>query len=218
MIFEEDSDDIFDDSHEPFLKRRSVKWITSAPLRRHDFDPMLIPIIYSHGTVIDANPYSSFINRSIYDIYVKDGKLHTIFNITKTEDISAYDFNQFISLLFEIKNTLENDIGLVSDDNDLVIKTSVNSPGPVELITGATSAFIALSSLSLFLSGAHVKFSYNVFNLFSGDIKIDSPGLIEKVRDFYNSIQTNNRKTKELESKIRKSENNLKIRNKKKKG
>lgn len=210
-------DAIFEDTEICFLKRRNVEWITSAPFERSELDPLLIPIIYSYGTIVNANPYSSFINRTIYDLYYRNGELHSVFNITKTDNIPAYEFNDFINNIFTALDTYSEISGFEVDKKELSIKASINSPGPVEIITAATSVFIFLSGLSLFLNGADVKFSFNIFNIASGDININSPGLIDLLKKL-NKVSTKNKiKLEESQQKLKQSKEALKIQKKKKK-
>ncbi len=198
-----------------YLKRRNVAWINDAPLERSSLDPLLKPIIYTYGTIVNANPYSAFINRSIYDLYYRNGELHSIYNITKSDNISIYDFYEFINNIFYFLDCYSEISGFEVNKSELSIKASINSPGPVEIITGATSAFIALSALSIFLNGAHVKFSFNIFNIASGQININSPGLIDKITKLMNASTDNNIKLTQSEEKLLDSKNKLKIKKKK---
>ena len=210
-------DAIFEDTEICFLKRRNVTWITSAPFERSELDPLLIPIIYSYGTIVNANPYSSFINRTIYDLYYRNGELHSIFNITKTDNIPAYEFNNFINNIFTALDAYSEISGFEVDKKELSIKASINSPGPVEIITAATSVFIFLSALSLFLNGANVKFSFNIFNIASGDINIKSPGLIDRIKKLNKASTDNEIKLEESQQKLNQSKEALKIKKEKKK-
>lgn len=184
-------DAMFGESEVSFLKRRNVEWITSAPFERSEIDPLLIPIIYSYGTIVDANPYSTFINRTLYDLYYYKGQLHSVFNITRSSNIPAFEFNNFISNIFDAMDEYSEISGFEVDKKELYIKAAFNSPGPVEIITMATAAFTFLCGLSLFLNGANVNLSYNIFNVATGEIKIDSPGLIEKLQKL-SKTTTNN--------------------------
>lgn len=210
-------DAIFEDTEICFLKRRNVTWITSAPFERSELDPLLIPIIYSYGTIVNANPYSSFINRTIYDLYYRNGELHSIFNITKTDNIPAYEFNNFINNIFTALDAYSEISGFEVDKKELSIKASINSPGPVEIITATTSVFIFLSALSLFLNGANVKFSFNIFNIASGDINIKSPGLIDRIKKLNKASTDNEIKLEESQQKLNQSKEALKIKKEKKK-
>ena len=205
----------FDGNEITYLKRRDVKWITPVPLDRSSLDPLLIPIIYSYGTIINANPYSTFINRSIYDLYYHNGELHSIYNITKSNNIPIYDFYEFINNIFDLIDCYSEVSGFEVDKNELSIKASINSPGPVEIITCASSAFIVLAALSLFLNGANVNFSFNIFNITSGEIKINSPGLLDKIKKLKSASVDNNVKLAESEKKLLDSKNKLEIKRKK---
>lgn len=208
---QEKFDAIFDGLEICFLKRRDVNWITAAPFDRSELDPLLIPIIYSYGTIIDANPYSTFINRTIYDLYYQRGELHSIFNITKKDNIPIYEFNNFINNIFNAIDVYSEISGFEVNKKELSIKASINSPGPVEIITAATSAFIFLSGLSLFLNGAKVKLSYNIFNIASGEININSPGLMDRIKKLNASSVDNDIKLAESQDKLRRSKDELKI-------
>lgn len=197
-----------------FLKRRNVRWITSKPLRRFELDPMLIPIIYSYGTIVDANPYSQFINRSIYNMYYKNGELHAIFHMTRSEDISAYYFNKFIGSIFETQKLCSSITDTDYAPDDFIIKASFNSAGPVEMITAAISAMLVLSSIALFINGADMKFKYNIFGLFKGEFKVVSSGLLDKIKDF-NTIEAQHNKTLDkINDDLLKAKKNLEIRGK----
>lgn len=214
---EEKFDALFDGYEINFLKRRNVEWITSSPFDRSELDPLLIPIIYSYGTIVNANPYSAFINRTIYDLYYRDGELHSIFNITKKDNIPVYEFNDFMNNIFDAMDVYSEISGFEVDKKELSIKASINSPGPVEIITAATSAFIFLSGLSLFLNGAKVKLTYNIFNIASGEININSPGLIDRIKKLNTSSTDNEIKLAESQQKLNLSKENLKIKKKDKK-
>ena len=204
-------DALYGEYEAEFLKRRDVEWLTSSPFSRSEIDPMLIPIIYSYGTIVDANPYSAFINRTIYNLYYHNGELHSIFNISKKQNIPVYEFYQFIDNIFSAIDDYNEISGFEIDKKELAIRASLNSPGPVEIITAATAAFIFLSGLSLFLNGAKVNLTYNIFNIASGEIDVNSPGLLDKIQKICNASTNNKVKLKETQDKLSKSKKNLEI-------
>lgn len=210
-------DAAFDGIEISFLKRRDVDWIVQTPFVRNELDPMLIPIIYSYGTIIDANPYSGFINRTIYDIYYRNGELHSIFNIGKRKDILAYDFYEFINNIFTSMDVYSEISSFKTDKRDLSIKASINSPGPVEIITCASSLFIFLAAVSLFLNGADVNFKFDIFKIASGEVKIQSDGLLDKINKLRNPSKDSIDKISSIESNLNDSKEKLKITKKKKK-
>ena len=214
---QDEIDTMFDGYEVDFLKRRNVTWITDSPFERCELDPLLVPIIYSYGTIVNANPYSTFINRTIYDLYYQNGELHSIFNITKKDNIPVIEFCEFINSVFDAMDTYSEISGFEVDKKEFSIKASINSPGPVEIITTATSAFIFLAGLSLFLNGAKVKLSYNIFNIASGEININSPGLLERIQKLNKATTDNTIKLSESQTKIENSKEKLEIKKKRKK-
>ena len=60
---------------------------------------------------------------------------------------------------------------LIINKQALSIKASINSPGPVEILTDSTALFIFLSALSVFINGAKVNLRYNIFGKLTGEIR-----------------------------------------------
>lgn len=211
-ITDEDKMDMaFDDSEIDFLKRRDVEWITPSPLRRHQIDPLIIPIIYSHGAVVSANNYSNYINRTLFPNYYRNGEFHSTLRINKKDNVSAYEFNKFLACYFELADILTDITGETINKDDLKFKASFNSPGPVEFITHAASFFIILSSISLFINGAHVNLELKLSKLFDFKIDIKSDGLLKKLADIKKTSNEHDEKMKEIESKINDSKDELEI-------
>lgn len=71
-----------------------------------------------------------------------------------------------------------------------------------------------MTSLSLFINGAKVKFSFDIFNVIKGNVDIDSPGLIDKIKDFQKISTENEIKLQKTEAKIEESRKKLKIKKK----
>lgn len=210
-------DSMFDGDEITFRKRHNVSWIADRPFDRYELDPMLIPIIYSYGTIVCANPYSDFINRTLYSCYLQDNQLHAIFDVSRQDNVPVYDFYNFIDTIFESIDIYNQLYDTPIDKKDFSIKASINSPGPVEIITCATSAFIVLSSIALFINGAKVKFSFDIFNIVKGEVDIDSPGLIDKLNQHSKIANDNQVKITEVEAKLNESKKKLKLEKKKNK-
>lgn len=174
-------DSLFDDTEVTYFKRRTVEWIAERPFERYELDPMLIPIIYSYGTIVNANPYSGFINRTLYNCYIQGNEMHAIFDVTKTDNIPVIYLYDFMDSIFDSVKLYGEIYDCPVKKEDLSIKAAINSPGPIEIITAATSLFIILSSLALFINGAKIKFSFDICKMAKGDIDIDTPGLMDKI-------------------------------------
>lgn len=87
----------------------------------------------------------------------------------------------------------------------------------MEIITAATSAFIFLSAVALFINGAKVDFKYNIFNIVSGEVHIKSPGLIDKIQKLNSASTTDQIKLQEAQQAFIESKENLQIKKKKNK-
>lgn len=106
--------------------------------------------------------------------------------------------------------------GFEVDESELSIKATINSPGPVEIITASTSVFICLSAITLFLNGANIDFSFNIINVINGKIKIDAPGLLDKIQNIIR-LSKDDKQLKENEKTLLESKERLEIKKKKKK-
>ena len=140
--------------------------------------------------------------------------MHAIFDVTTTKNIAAVDLCNFISSIFESADIYSELYNIPIEKNEFSIKAAINSPGPVEIITCATSAFVLLASLSLFINGAKVKFSFDILKVVKGDVDIDSPGLVDKIKDFQKVATENEIKLQKTEAKIEESRKKLKIKKK----
>lgn len=214
--FEERFDLLSSGEEVGFLKRRNVKWLADYPFERNELDPMLIPIIYSYGTIINANPYSTFINRTLYSQYYHKGMLHSIIDVNKRTNISLVDFNNLINGVFSTLHYYSDISGFEVDESELSIKATINSPGPIEIITASTSVFICLSAITLFLNGANIDFSFDILNVINGKIKIDAPGLLDKIQNIIR-LSKDDAQLKENEKTLLESKEKLEIKKKKKK-
>lgn len=203
--------DLEEDDRQLFLaKRRRVKWFDNKVVKKEDLDPYLFKIIYSHNTIVDANSYSSFIDRTLYNIYFKNNKLHTTFHVNKRENIQALNLVDFINNIMESVDIFSEVTEQNINKKDIAIKASINSPGPIEFIGYSAGVAICLTGVSMFLNGG--KFSLDLKVLGSGSkIECETPGIIEKIEQ-YNSSK--NQKLKKLEEKLIESKETLDIKNK----
>lgn len=141
----------------PYFKRMNVKWLTS--IRKNKLDLQLSKLLNARNTITNADNYSHFIDRSIYDIYVKDGLCHLTLYVTKQEDISVGDFG----LLLSSAQDLVNESNLPTHKKRLTMKSRVESPGPIEFMGSA-------AVISMILAGIYISY-------FGGSIKINIPFL-----------------------------------------
>ena len=175
------------------------------------------------GVEVYDYPFTSERIRGLYcdrAIAIRQGmttvekEMHAIFDVTTTQNIAAVDLYNFIDSIFESADIYSELYNVPIKKNEFSIKATINSPGPVEIITCAAGAFILLASLSLFINGAKAKFSFDIFNVVKGNVDIDSPGLIDKIRDFKTIATENEIKLQKTQAKIEESRKKLKIKKK----
>lgn len=83
----------------------------------------------------------SHINKSIYSLFSRGDHIHAVFNISSQNDIHFDDYYNLIDLIKKYKN------GNINRTEDFFIKTSVESPGPVEIIAAGKAIFKIINSL-----------------------------------------------------------------------
>lgn len=142
----------------PYRKRRKVKWI--KPIKRNNMDPQLYKLIYSQHTISNADGYAEYIDKSLFDFYIKGRKCHFILHVRKKDYIKARHLISFMSDLLSLAGHKEG--------NEIDIKVNVQSPGTIELI-GFIPIIITVSLGFVGLVGGRVKFL---------GMELDTPGVI----------------------------------------
>ena len=111
----------------PYNKRIKVRW--AGIINNRDIDPSLYKLVYSGQTITNANSYKKFINRGLYDSYIEDDSMSITFKVREDENVSAFAYNQFLSSILLMAEILKN-----KEDQDITIRTNVQSQGPLELL------------------------------------------------------------------------------------
>lgn len=197
------------DSVEPdFLKRHDVEWFDSK--KRESLDPYLYRIIYSHNTIVDANPYAQNILRNLFDQYIYEGKLRSVIRVTTEENISGIALSKLIANSISY---IEEVSGEAVTDENLEMKISLNSPGIIEIATAVMMLMFGTSMLGIMLAGGKVKYT-NKFKDFENAGEFETRGLLEAVSKYIkNNSQT---KYKSIEKELELSKKKLKIEQKSK--
>ena len=109
-------------------KVRAVEWIKEVDKNR--LEPNIqLELRVAHGICqINREQVITEINRTVFSMFSYGGKNHSVFRVNNEEAIDFVKYAKFIKCIFEILekyNTL---------NEELYIKTNINSPGPIELI------------------------------------------------------------------------------------
>ncbi|MBU3569295.1 hypothetical protein IUK39_03765 [Priestia aryabhattai] len=144
----------------PYRKRRKVNWIKA--IRRDHLDPKLYRLIYSQHTISKANDYAEFIDRALYDFYIKGDECHMVMHVRKQGNIKG---DYLVEFMYDLLNVAKSN--RQTDDEEVDMKVSVQSPGVIEII--GSVPVIVLSSLAIL---AVIGGKGKVFGL-----HLDTPGI-----------------------------------------
>ena len=142
----------------PYKKRINVKWIRI--MNKKQFEPYLRMLLFTHTTISNIDEYMNYINRTLYPIYLYKDELHLTYKVQTTNDIPFAHFSKFLNIISDSLNLFDNITGSNFKNDKLDIKTSLNSPGIIEIIGYITGAGLVLSFINSFLFGG--KFDINL--------------------------------------------------------
>ena len=114
----------------PFNKRMNVHWFGVIPNR--DIDSQLYKLVYSGHTITDANAYKKFINRGLYDAYIDHDHMSITFKVQEENNIDAFEYSTFLHTVLQMVNVIKESDEL--QDEKVVLRTNVQSKGPIELL------------------------------------------------------------------------------------
>lgn len=125
-------DDIPEDGC-PFIKRRKVRWVKT--LKKENLDPYLYKAIMSHHVITDVSDSAAFINRSMSNMYVENGRAHITLRVQSKESVKVADINTLLTCFQDIATKAEFPSEVLEPIAQAELKINVQSPGPVEYIT-----------------------------------------------------------------------------------
>ena len=154
-------------------KRRKIKWLKS--IDRDALDPYLQTFIYAHNTIVDLNPYSDYIDRTLTTFYIKGDDAYFTYRVNKASNILFDD----LANLFIFNKEIIRFINKYCEDflinyGDLICKINVQSKGPVQL-KGTIKKMLVFGLISMTICGGSVK-----LNIKDG-IEISNGGLVAVV-------------------------------------
>ncbi len=183
----------------PYVKRKGVNWI-KTDLSFGGIDPHLLHFKYTRRTITSFDAYSaSLIDRELKILYVKNDKAHLALSIGTEENIPAVSLFEFwVGLLDATEDFCkENDIPF--DKKEIDVRINVQSPGIVELITGAMAGLFVLTGLMCTVIGADYETEIG-----KAKMKFKTGGLLRAISDYKNNsakrklINTLNDKAKQI--------------------
>ncbi|WP_224981316.1 hypothetical protein [Geomonas agri] len=164
-----------DDAFE--LRTRKVHWVKSIPKRA--LNPYLYSMFFAHQTISNGNEYGKYIDNTLSDFFVKDGKAHLQLQVEKSDDINARALFQACLDLLNLTDDCLQYVGLPERTDNVEVKVNINSPGTVDFMAHSFNAIAVLGILIFAVTGAN-------FSLKIGGsvVEFKTEGLISKVREF----------------------------------
>lgn len=107
----------------PYLKRREVQWL--KVISRSEISEKLYWLLSAHQTIFNLQDQRDYINQLLSPIYIQNGTCHGTVKISKKEGLNS---NEWYNLYSTIKKYAD------PSDNEVVIKTNVQSPGWLEFV------------------------------------------------------------------------------------
>lgn len=147
------SDNIQEDGC-PFIKRRRVKWVKT--LKKENLDPYLYKAIMSHHVITDVSDSATFINRSMSNMYVENGRAHITLRVQSKESVKVADINTLLTCFEDIATRAEFPPEILGPIVQTDLKINVQSPGPIEYITfgeGLMGFGAILATIGLYRAG-----------------------------------------------------------------
>lgn len=138
----------------PFIKRRKVKWVKT--LKKESLDPYLYKAIMSHHVITDVSDSATFINRSMSNMYVENGRAHITLRVQSKEPVKVADINTLLTCFEDIATKAEFPPEILGPIVQTDLKINVQSPGPVEYITfgeGLLGFGAILTAISMYRAG-----------------------------------------------------------------
>lgn len=178
----------------------------------------------AHNAISNVDNYADYINRILFSNYYRDGILHVTFNVKEKENIPAIEINRFITSILEYMNEINIQYNLNADVEDVNLKISVQSPGPIEFFgnifnfaTDNIGGILLISFIFLMFVGGEFKFNSKKSDT-EKSLEIKTEGVIGRIIEFIKegNKQKNTEKRlllKEKNDKFQRSMQKLKIKN-----
>lgn len=146
----------------PYFKRRKIN--TLKTIKKEEMDIYLAKGFNSQHALSNMDDYSSYIDRTIYGIYMKNNSVHTTIHAGHPNGLTLKELVSLSSILERSAMSLAEQCGVPFDSSEIEVKLNIHSPGLIELIGALSGGGIILSllifSLNNLLNGGKLSISY----------------------------------------------------------
>lgn len=190
----------------PFIKRRRVKWLKHVS--REKLDLYIHKLLNAHNTIVNANDYAPYIDRSLYKLYKKGDNIHIVFDVKQTNKISAVNIMEFLNRILSTVDVFNEVTGSEYNKEDLDLRINVQSPGPAEFIGMAVGVGIIVSAATIFLFGGGAEIEVTEESVKGG---VKSTGLLGRILEFKKQSDKKNVEIMKLQAQVDESKTKLQI-------
>lgn len=120
----------------PYLKRRDMKWLKE--ISRSEISDKLYWLLSAHQTIFNLQENKEQINQLLAPIYIQDGLCHGTIKISKEKGLTLNEWYDLYSVIREMSQNTQDEI---------IIKTNVQSPGLIEFVTDNAVTIIAVMTM-----------------------------------------------------------------------
>lgn len=156
----------------PFLKRIPIEVLRVT--NRTKLSPKAQLMFNSRHPISDLTEYASYIDTGVRDFYNKGDETHLLLKVNTEDDVTLDQY----SCLFQFLQLAEDYCvanGMQASSRDVVIKTQMESPGFIHLISKNKNILFAAGMFVLLVNGGGLKSKW---------FDLSTPGLIKSCSDF----------------------------------
>lgn len=169
-----------EDELKSLYKRRNVEWIKTES--KNLLDPYLFRLLNSHLAVSSANDYSHYIDRTMFDFYIKGDNAYLIIEVQKKTKIYGVELADIITTTLGTLDIFNDLTGENFKKNCVEVKSNLNSPGILEF-AGDIKTIFAVAFVVAMIIGAKV----DLFKVLS----FESEGVAGILHKFYKEYNSN---------------------------
>lgn len=166
-------------------KARHVHWVKRVQRRR--LNPNLFSMFFAHQTISNGKEYASYIDNTLNDFFIKEGKVFLQLPVEKSKDIHARALFESCLGLLNLADEFMTYAGIPETTEDVEVKVNINSPGMVEFMGYSFTAIATLGILIFAVTGAN--FSLKVGGAM---LEFKTEGLLQKLTEFLAQKSKNN--------------------------
>jgi hypothetical protein len=132
-------------------------------------------MIFSLHAISNINSYSSYIDKIVSSVFVKDDKSHLILNVRQQGDINYDSLNGVLQNVRSLTDLINESFNLHEDLSINSVKLNVQSPGAIEFIYNTGRSLLLASvflSMPLLTSCSNISNANEIINEKTNNIQI----------------------------------------------